>query len=102
MNTVIKLLLVAALALALAPHSLANEWVPPDIIRMLETGYSPEPMVRTPDSSGPTNISKNMRADNPTTMTNGKRRATPSVQRSTLNEWVPIDMLGPWVFPPDP
>ena len=102
MNTVIKLFLVAGLALALAPHSLANELLPPDIIRTLEMGYFLEAIARTPYLSGPTNISKHMRADNPTTMTNGKRGAAPSVQRSTLNELLPPDIMRTWVFPPDP
>ncbi len=87
MNTLLKVAIVSSLVLVLVPYSLANEWVPSDIIRMLETEYS------LPDSSKPMSISKNMRTDNLWTMTAAKQGAIPSVQHSTLNEWVPSDII---------
>jgi len=50
MNTAVKLSLVAALALILVPYSVANELLPPDIIRMLEAPAVQTNVLVTKDS----------------------------------------------------
>lgn len=90
MNCAVKLLLVAALALMLVPYSFGNEWLPPDIIKMFET-----PALQ-PDSSSSKDIPTKWSANNPMTLTN------PALQRPSLNEWVPLAIMGTWVFPVDP
>ncbi len=99
MNYVVKLFLAAAFALTFVPHSLANEWLPPDIIETIETGAFLEAAGFPPDSSGPTNIYKNRRADNPTTMTNGKQGAIPSAQHQSLNELLAYLQYNEFVSP---
>lgn len=97
MNIAIKLFLVAVLALMLAPHSLGNEWVPPDMIKASTTPAAQAD--RFVMKNSPTYRS----ADNPADI--GKsviQKAKPVVQHTPMNEWVPPDMLRTWVFPPDP
>ncbi len=102
MKTLVKLALFSALVWTLVPYSFANEWVPQDIIRMLETEYLLNAAGGSPDSSVRTNLSKIMRADIPTTMTNGKQRAISSVQYSSPAESWPFDVIRTWVMPLDP
>ena len=97
MNTLIKLFLVAALALLLAPRSLANEWVPTDMIKAAHSSVlQPDRLVVKNDlkfrSAG---ISADFGKS-------AKQGAKPVVQHTPMNEWVPIDILRPWVFPSDP
>ncbi len=97
MNYAVKLSLVAVLALMLAPHSLANDWVPPDMIKALTTPAS------QPDRFVMKNSLKFTGADNPTFISKSvKQEAKPVVQHTPMNERVPPDMLRLWVFPPDP
>ncbi|MGO9118417.1 MAG: hypothetical protein ACLQPD_12530 [Desulfomonilaceae bacterium] len=97
MNRTLKLLVVAALALVLVPHSYANELLPPDVIRMIEV-----PALQ-PDSLAPKDSPKNRGADNPADIkTSGRQGAGPLVQCSSLDEWVPLDIIRTWVIPFDP
>ncbi|HTY23061.1 MAG TPA: hypothetical protein VMC85_08015 [Desulfomonilaceae bacterium] len=97
MNSAVKLLLVATFALILVPHSFANEWLPPDIIRMLEA-----PAIQ-PDVLGTKNNPRIMLADNPADIKkSGEQRTRPMVQHQSLDEWLPLDIIRMWVFPFDP
>ena len=88
MNTAVKLSLVAALALILVPYSVANELLPPDIIRMLEA-----PAIQT-NVLAPKDSSKIMSADNPTDVKKtGEGQTSLVVQRQSLNELLPPDII---------
>ncbi len=97
MNRTLNLLVVAALALMLVPCSYANELLPPDIIAMLEA----RPIQADP--IGSTGSVQQKSLDNPTDVkTSGKKGASPVVQRSSIDEWVPLDIIRTWVIPFDP
>jgi len=94
----VQLLLVAALALMLVPHSLANELLPPDIIRTLEA-----PAIQR-DALVTRNNPRIMLADNPSDINKpGRQRTRPVVQHQSLNELLPPDdIIRTWVIPFDP
>jgi hypothetical protein len=97
MNSVVKLFLVAALALTLAPHSWANDWVPNDMIKAAySSALQTNRLVMKNDLKF---RSADISAD---FGKSAKQGAKPVVQYTPINEWVPIDMLRPWVFSPDP
>jgi hypothetical protein len=97
MNRTLNLLVVAALALMLVPCSYANEWVPPDMIAKIDA----RPLQADP--IGLTVTALNRGLGNPTNIkTSGKQGASPVVQRSSLDDWVPLDIIRTWVIPFDP
>jgi len=97
MNRTLTLLVVAALALMLVPCSYANEWVPPDMIAKIDARPSQA------DPIGLTVSALNRGLGNPTNIkTSGKQAVSPVVQRSPLDEWVPLDIIRTWVIPFDP
>jgi len=97
MKLLIKLILVPAFALMLVPYSLANELLPPDIIRMLEAPTLQINVLITGD--GP----KIASAGNPSAIkSDGMHRSRPVVQHQSLNELLSSDIIRMWVFPFDP
>jgi len=97
MNRALKLLVVAALALVLVPYSYANEWVPPDMLVMVEAG----PLQAAPIGSTASGQIRSL--DNPTDVKkSGKRVINPVVQYTPMNDWVPLDIIRTWVIPFDP
>jgi hypothetical protein len=102
MSRLVKLSLVAVLALMLVPYSYANEWVPPEMIKAFQ---APD---FQPDHSGAKDNLAMKIPDNPKDVkTSGKQATNSSVQPSPLNHWIPLESIRTrdirtWVIPFDP
>ncbi len=94
MNHLVKLILVAALALMFVPYCLANEWVPDDTIKALQL-----PAFQL-DRFALKHIPNHWNADISANIgKSGRWGVNPPAQGSSLNDWLPVDGSGMWLLP---
>jgi hypothetical protein len=80
MSRLVKLSVVAVLALMLMPYSYANEWVPPEMIKAFQA-----PAFQPDHSGAKDNLALSIPDNLKDVKTSGRQGTNPSVQPSALN-----------------